>query len=150
MLAMMHGAAYLRGMNDSSSITTSSTDGRDPHSGQFQKGHKWSVGHGRPRGARDRHTRNFLEAYAADFEVHGASVIEQVRREKPDVYLRIAADLVPRHTALDVSVDLFADARSFAEAFAMAADAIGGNADAALRRLRKTNPKLIEARLIDD
>jgi hypothetical protein len=121
-----------------------SGDGRDRCTGQFLPGHKWSLGRGRPVGARDRHSRNFLESFAADFETHGPQVIEQVRKEKPDVYLKIAADLLPREAKLDVTVDLFADVQSFGEAFQLATEAIGGDADAALRRLRKSHPWLIE------
>jgi len=32
----------------------------------------------------------------ADFEVHGISVIETVRKEKPDQYLKVIASILPR------------------------------------------------------
>jgi hypothetical protein len=128
-------------MNDITSTSTS--NGRD-RSGQFVLGHKWSVGHGRPRGARDRHSRNFLEAYAADFELHGPQVIEQVRREKPEVYLKIAADLLPKHAELDVNVDVFHNATSVLEAFRMASELVGADPDRALGRLRRHAPHLID------
>lgn len=81
--------------------------------GRFVSGTK--PGPGRRVGSRNRHTENFLSAFADDFERHGASVIEQVRIEKPDVYLRVAAELLPRN--LDISVDASSDAASFATNF---------------------------------
>src|ERR1700756_848966 len=124
---------------------TASTNrnGRDER-GQFITGHKLSIGRGRPLGARDRHSRNFLEAFAADFEAHGPRVIEQVRTEKPDVYLRIAADLLPRKAQLDVNVDMFQDVTSVLEAFRMASELIGADPRDALDRLRRHAPHLIE------
>lgn len=38
----------------------------------------------------------FLEAFAADFEAHGAEVIRIVRMEKPSEYLKTAAYLMPK------------------------------------------------------
>jgi|SRR5215510_11503131 len=128
-------------MNDITNVSTS--NGRD-RSGQFVLGHKWSVGHGRPRGARDRHSRNFLEAFAADFEVHGARTIEMVRREKPEVYLKIAGDLLPKQAELDVNLDIFHDATSVLEAFRMASGLVGADPDRAVRRLRHHAPHLLD------
>jgi len=59
--------------------------------GQFKAGNP-----GRPKGSRNKITKEFLDALAADFEIHGAVVIEKVRRERPDVYLKLIAQLVPR------------------------------------------------------
>ncbi len=51
---------------------------------------------GRPPGAKDKISKKFLEAITADFEAHGETVIEKVRTEKPENYLKIVADLVPK------------------------------------------------------
>src|SRR5215831_11791933 len=60
--------------------------------GQFLRGHK-QVSPGRPKGARDRHSRNLLTAFADDFEKHGVALIAKVREEQPAVYLKLAVDL---------------------------------------------------------
>jgi hypothetical protein len=53
-------------------------------------------GPGRPPGMRNRLTEVALAALGDDFAVHGKSVIEQVRRERPHHYLSIVASLMPR------------------------------------------------------
>ena len=39
---------------------------------------------------------DFIEAVAADFQVHGLRVIEQVRHERPEIWLKIVSDLLPK------------------------------------------------------
>jgi hypothetical protein len=51
---------------------------------------------GRAKGARNKLSVAFLEAFAADFEEHGAEVITIVRVEKPHEYLKTAAYLMPK------------------------------------------------------
>jgi hypothetical protein len=51
---------------------------------------------GRPKGARSRFSEKFVNDFMADWEEHGASVIAQVRAEKPDVYLRTATAILPK------------------------------------------------------
>jgi hypothetical protein len=60
----------------------------------FEKGRPKSGG--RTRGARNKLSVAFLEAFAADFEQHGAEVIKIVRMEKPHEYLKTAAYLMPK------------------------------------------------------
>jgi hypothetical protein len=62
--------------------------------GRFAPGHA-GMG-GRPFGSRNRLSEIALQALGADFAEHGSAVIEQVRREKPHVYLQIVASLLPR------------------------------------------------------
>jgi len=50
----------------------------------------------RAKGARNKLSVAFLEAFAADFEEHGAEVIKIVRVEKPSEYLKTAAYLMPK------------------------------------------------------
>ncbi len=57
---------------------------------------------GRPKGSRHKVSESFIAAMAADFDLHGTGVIEKVRTEKPDQYLKLVADLVPK----DFNVDL--------------------------------------------
>jgi hypothetical protein len=61
---------------------------------QFEKGREKTAG--RKVGARNRLSHAFLEAFAADFEAHGAEIIKIVRIEKPHEYLRTAAYLMPK------------------------------------------------------
>ena len=57
---------------------------------------------GRPKGARNRIGTQFLEALEADFNKHGAQAIEQVRQKKPEVYMRVVADLLPKEANINV------------------------------------------------
>ena len=50
---------------------------------------------GRPKGSRNKLTQDFVAAMCEDFRLNGAAVVEAVRSEKPDVYLRVIAGLVP-------------------------------------------------------
>jgi hypothetical protein len=51
---------------------------------------------GRPKGSRHRFSEAFVKDFLADWEQHGKAVIEQVRTEKPDVYLRTATAILPK------------------------------------------------------
>jgi hypothetical protein len=52
---------------------------------------KWSIGEA------------FIQALNEDFERHGAEVIERVRIEKPEAYLKVIASLLPKDLNLNVS-----------------------------------------------
>lgn len=51
---------------------------------------------GRPKGLRARFSEKFCKDFLADWEQHGLEVIEKVRNEKPDVYLRVATAILPK------------------------------------------------------
>src|SRR5277367_5967908 len=51
---------------------------------------------GRAKGARNRLSVAFLDAFAQDFEENGAAVIRIVREERPHEYLKVAAYLMPK------------------------------------------------------
>lgn len=57
---------------------------------------------GRPLGSKHKLSESFLKALSDDFEVHGVDAIIKVRSEKPDAYLRIVADLVPKDVNITV------------------------------------------------
>ena len=57
---------------------------------------------GRPKGARNRLGTQFLEALEADFNKHGAQAIALVREKKPEVYMRVVADLLPKEANINV------------------------------------------------
>jgi len=71
------------------------TDKTEKKQGQWQPGQSGNPA-GRPKGSRNRHSENFLNAFARDFEQHGAAVIEKVRKERPQDYLKVAASLLPK------------------------------------------------------
>jgi hypothetical protein len=60
---------------------------------------------GRPKGARNRLGTAFLEALEADFNQFGPQAIAQVREKKPEVYMRVVADLLPKEASLNVGTD---------------------------------------------
>jgi hypothetical protein len=60
----------------------------------FEPGRKKTGG--RAKGARNKLSIAFLEAFAADFEENGTEVIKIVRVEKPHEYLKTAAYLMPK------------------------------------------------------
>ena len=51
---------------------------------------------GRPVGIRNKLNEKFILALHDDFVQHGAKVIEQVRTDKPDIYLKVIASILPR------------------------------------------------------
>jgi hypothetical protein len=51
---------------------------------------------GKPKGSRHKLGEAFLEAMHEDFKEHGKGVIEQVRAEKPDQYLKVIASILPK------------------------------------------------------
>jgi len=59
----------------------------------FKKGQSGNPA-GRPKGARNKLSEDFLKALSTDFKEHGAAVIEVVRIEKPSDLVRESAYLV--------------------------------------------------------
>jgi hypothetical protein len=58
---------------------------------------------GRGKGTRNKLGEMFLQALHDDFNAHGISVIEKVREEKPDQYLKVVASILPKE--LNVKTD---------------------------------------------
>jgi len=56
---------------------------------------------GREKGSKNKITKAYLDIFLKDIQEHGKEVLERVRKERPDVYLKLAAMLVPRN--LDVN-----------------------------------------------
>lgn len=61
---------------------------------------------GRPKGSRNKLGEAFIQALHDDFVEHGPAVIEAVRIEKPDTYLKIVASTLPREVKLTTESDL--------------------------------------------
>ena len=69
---------------------------------------KWQPGQtgnpaGRPKGSRNKLGEAFIAAMYDDFTEHGAAVIETVRTEKPDQYLKVVASILPQQLNVRVS-----------------------------------------------
>ena len=59
---------------------------------------------GRPKGARQKLGEDFLNALRDDFEANGPAVIQAVRSEKPDQYLKVIASILPKEIELSADV----------------------------------------------
>ena len=57
---------------------------------------------GRPKGARNRLGTQFLEASEVDFNQCGSQAIALVREKKPENYMRVVADLLPKEANINV------------------------------------------------
>ena len=62
----------------------------------FERGQPKTPGSGRIKGTRNKLSKVFLEALAAEFEAHGANVIRICRCDKPIEFLKLIAGLLPR------------------------------------------------------
>ena len=56
---------------------------------------------GRPRGAKNRLHRPFVEAPHEDFREHGADAIRVCRIEDPTAYLKVIASILPRELVVE-------------------------------------------------
>lgn len=68
---------------------------------------------GRTPGSKNKISEKFITAITADFEQHGETVIAKVRSEKPENYLKIVADLVPKDFNIEGNVGLTVTLRNF-------------------------------------
>jgi hypothetical protein len=58
---------------------------------------------GKPKGSRNKLAEAFITDMQADWEQNGAAVIETVRSEKPDVYLKVVASILPRDLNVNIN-----------------------------------------------
>jgi hypothetical protein len=58
---------------------------------------------GRPKGSRNKLGEQFLADMYSDWQQNGASVIASVRAEKPEVYLKVVASILPKELNIKVS-----------------------------------------------
>lgn len=73
---------------------------RDAKTGQFIKGKKG--GPGRPRGSRAKLGEAFVADLMEDWEDHGKTVIEAVRKDRPQDYLKVVASILPKDVNVNV------------------------------------------------
>jgi Family of unknown function (DUF5681) len=72
---------------------------------QQRPAHLWRPGQsgnlaGRPKGSKNKLSEDFIGALYVDFQDHGAAAIAACRAEKPDVYVRVIASLLPKDVNL--------------------------------------------------
>jgi hypothetical protein len=68
----------------------------------FEPGNRF--GTGRPKGARNKLAKRFLEDLMADWEANGAAAIKIARKENPTKYCLMVASLVPKELEIVSSV----------------------------------------------
>ena len=59
---------------------------------------------GRPKGSRDKMSEALVDAFLADWMVHGESAIERVREKDPSTYVRGAFAMMPKEIKQEVEV----------------------------------------------
>lgn len=58
---------------------------------------------GRTKGSRNKLGESFLEDMYADWQQHGTEVIEAVRKDKPEQYLKVVASILPKDLNINVN-----------------------------------------------
>lgn len=66
---------------------------------RFKPGHSGNP-KGRPRGARNKLSEDFLSALAEDFATHGLAAIQRMREDRPHEYIKTIASILPKDIAL--------------------------------------------------
>jgi Family of unknown function (DUF5681) len=82
-------------------IAADKTAKKQPRGRPFSPGRSGNP-NGRPKGARNRLGTQFLEALEADFNQFGIQAIALVRERKPETYMRVVADLLPKEANINV------------------------------------------------
>jgi hypothetical protein len=75
---------------------------------QQRPAHLWKPGTsgnpaGRPKGSRNKLSEDFIADLHESWQTHGKMAIERCVAEKPDIYLKIVAGLLPKDVNLKVS-----------------------------------------------
>jgi hypothetical protein len=77
---------------------------------------------GRPKGARNKLSENFLADLHDCWEKYGVGALETCAREQPEVLVKVIAGLLPKDISLNIGI---VDAGEFASRFAAACSMMG-------------------------
>ena len=70
---------------------------------------------GRPKGSKNKITQKYLDRLWEHFKEHGNDVLDRVCRDRPDVYLKLVASLIPRDFDVKHGGDVQIQVVSFAD-----------------------------------
>lgn len=113
-------------------------DERDPETGQFVVGHTGKGG--RPKGSRNKLGEAFVSDLFDEWTRSGANALKRVVQDDPTAFVRVVAQILPREidaTLTTVDVELFAEAKTFAQAYRLAQRYLGADVE-------NESPALIE------
>jgi len=74
--------------------------------GRDEKGRFGPGNPGKPKGSRHALGEAFVKALHDDFVEHGVATIEKVRDEKPEVYMKVVASLLPKEFKIETVSEL--------------------------------------------
>ena len=74
----------------------------------FKPGQSGNPG-GRPVGSRNKLQGDFMRELADDFSEHGRTAIQNCRTEKPDVYIKVVASLMPKELEIKRPLEELSD-----------------------------------------
>jgi hypothetical protein len=102
-------------------------------------------GTGRPKGARNKLAKRFLEDLMSDWEANGAAAIKIARREDPVAYVKVVASLVPRELEITTAAAELGD-----DELQQIIEMLREQLRAAIAELPAESPKLIrDSRVIE-
>jgi hypothetical protein len=81
-------------------METVNTEEKRQADGKFGPGNA-----GKPKGARHKISEAFLKDVLADWAEGGASVLKTLRAERPDLYVKVVAELLPKEIELKAEHD---------------------------------------------